>query len=110
MKDYKVDRESFSDLFRTDVYEVVSHIPLGKVATYGMVAELLGMNQCSRMIGRALKEVPAELDIPCHRVVNAFGRLVPGWEEQKTLLLEEGVCFKRNGNVDMKQCLWFPFD
>lgn len=79
MKDYKVDKESFSESFRKEVYEVVSQIPVGKVSTYGGIALLLGAPQCSRMVGRALKEVPDELSIPCHRVVNSTGRLVPGW-------------------------------
>ena len=73
MKDYKVDKESFSESFRKEVYEVVSQIPVGKVSTYGGIALLLGAPQCSRMVGRALKEVPDELSIPCHRVVNSTG-------------------------------------
>ena len=68
MKDYKVDKESFSDSFRKEVYEVISQIPVGKVSTYGGIALLLGVPQCSRMVGRALKEgcwFPAiELSIP----------------------------------------------
>ena len=44
-----------------------------------------------------------DLSAPCHRVVNASGRLVPGWTEQKQLLLEEGISFKQNGCVDLKK-------
>lgn len=106
MKDYKVDKESFSESFRKEVYEVVSQIPVGKVSTYGGIALLLGAPQCSRMVGRALKEVPDELSIPCHRVVNSTGRLVPGWVEQKQLLLAEEVSFKVNGCVNLKEHLW----
>ena len=106
MKDYKVDKESFSESFRKEVYEVVSQIPVGKVSTYGGIALLLGVPQCSRMVGRALKEVPDELSIPCHRVVNTAGRLVPGWVEQKQLLLAEEVSFKANGCVNLKEQLW----
>lgn len=106
MKDYKVDKESFSESFRKEVYEVVSQIPVGKVSTYGGIALLLGVPQCSRMVGRALKEVPDELSIPCNRVVNTAGRLVPGWVEQKQLLLAEEVSFKANGCVNLKEHLW----
>lgn len=106
MKDYKVDKERFSDAFRRGVYEVVSQIPPGKVSTYGAVALLMGAPQCSRMVGRALKDVPREMNLPCHRVVNAAGRTVPGWAEQTQRLLAEGVLFKSNGCVDLKQCLW----
>lgn len=106
MKDCKVDKASLSDNFRREVYQVVCEIPSGKVSTYGSIAALLGMPQCSRMVGRVLKQVPDEVPVPCHRVVNASGRLVPGWEEQKLLLLEEGIIFKQNGCVDLKKYLW----
>lgn len=43
---------------------------------------------------------------PCHRVVNHAGRTAPGWREQKMLLEDEGVEFKVNGCVDMKQYQW----
>ena len=89
MKDYKVDKESFSESFRKEVYEVVSQIPVGKVSTYGGIALLLGAPQCSRMVGRALKEVPDELSIPCHRVVGSNGSLTgyAGGIEKKVQLL-----------------------
>lgn len=106
MKDYKVDKNRFSTSFCEEVYQIVRQIPSGKVSTYGEIAALLGMPQCSRMVGRALKQVPENLSIPCHRVVNAAGRLVPGWEEQKNLLQEEGVSFKSNGCVDLKNHLF----
>ena len=54
MKDYKVDKASLSETFCQEVYQVVCEIPLGKVSTYGSIAALLGMPQCSRMVGRAL--------------------------------------------------------
>lgn len=106
MKDYKINKESFSDSFRKGVYEIVSQIPLGKVSTYGNIASLLGVPQCARMVGRALKEVPAGLPIPCHRVVNSVGRLVPGWDLQKELLLAEHVSFNSKGCVNLKIHLW----
>lgn len=106
MKDYKIDKGKLSTSFCQEVYQVVREIPSGKVSTYGQIAGLVGMPQCSRMVGRALKQVPGELSVPCHRVVNATGRLVPGWEEQKALLLEEGVRLKSNGCVDLKMYLW----
>ncbi len=106
MKDYKVDKESLTAEFSQAVYALVNEIPVGKVLSYGDIALLLGVPQCSRMVGRTLKQVPEELNIPCHRVVNAAGRLVPGWEEQRLLLEEEGVDFRPNGKVDMLKCRW----
>lgn len=108
MKDCKENKTVLSEEFCSNVYRVVMEIPIGKVSTYGEIAALLGFPQYSRMVGRALKQVSQDLSVPCHRVVNAAGRLVPGWEEQKKLLLEEGVTFKCNGCVDMKKHLFQP--
>lgn len=66
MKDYKVDKASLSASFCQEVYQVVREIPVGKVSTYGGIAALLGMPQCSRMVGRALKQIPDDLSVPCH--------------------------------------------
>ena len=74
MKDYKVDKASLSASFCQEVYQVVREIPVGKVSTYGGIAALLGMSQCFRMVGRALKQIPDDLSAPCHRVVNASGQ------------------------------------
>jgi len=40
--------------------------------------------------------------------VNKEGRTAPGWSRQRELLEEEGVRFKSNGHVDMRQYLWEP--
>lgn len=92
--------------FLQDVYSVVAAIPEGCVVTYGQIASLVGRPQCSRMVGQAMHNVPEELHLPCHRVVNCRGRLVPGWTEQRVLLENEGVRFKTNGFVDMKKSQW----
>ena len=86
MKDYKENKSNLSETFCNEVYSVVREIPAGSVTTYGDIAALLGMPQYSRMVGRALRQVPAGLNLPCHRVVNAIGRLVPGWDEQRRLM------------------------
>lgn len=106
VKDYRIAKRSFTEEFCREVYAIVCEIPEGRVLTYGGIAELMGMPQCSRMVGRALKEVPTDLLVPCHRVVNASGRLVPGWEVQKALLLAEGVSLGSNGCVNLEKYLW----
>lgn len=100
-----IDRKSFYQ----EVYEVVGEIPRGSVSTYGQIARLLGKPQYSRMVGHAMCEAPASLKLPCHRVVNSQGRLVPGWDKQRELLCAEGVAFKKNACVDLKKCLWKLF-
>lgn len=95
--------------FYQDVYSVVKEIPEGKVLSYGGIARLIGWPNHSRMVGKAMSVIPKELRLPCHRVVNNAGRLVPHWPEQGGLLEAEGVVFKKNGCVDMKKCAWDVF-
>lgn len=92
--------------FYPEVYDVVKQIPRGKVMTYGQIARLLGRPQNSRLVGQALMNVPENLHLPCHRVVNSEGRLVPTWTQQRDLLRNEGITFKTNGCADLKKHLW----
>lgn len=92
--------------FRKAVYEIVAEIPKGKVLSYGMIARLAGHPGYQRMVGRILNGVSQTLNLPCHRVVNSEGRLVPGWSEQKKMLTDEGVSFRKNGNVNMSKHGW----
>ena len=93
--------------FLYQVLEAVAEIPKGKVATYGQIAKLIGKEKNARLVGRALQFSSLyATGYPCHRVVNSSGRLVPRWEEQQALLLEEHVLFKDNGHVDLKKCQW----
>lgn len=96
-----MDRTNFS----IEVYGLVKEIPEGVVITYGQIARLLGKPQCSRMVGQVLFHA-AELSLPCHRVVNSQGRLVPGWEKQRELLEQERVTFKKNGCVNLALHGW----
>lgn len=98
------DRRSFFE----EIYTIAQQIPYGKVATYGDLARLAGRPECARLAGQAMWSVPAERAVPCHRVVNSSGRLVPGWTEQRIMLKEEGVAFRSNGCVDMKKHRWMP--
>ena len=89
------------------VLAIVDEIPSGRVATYGQIARLIGRPKNARLVGKILSQ--SELyggKHPCHRVVNAAGRLTPGWEEQAHSLWAEGVDLKANGCVDLKVYLW----
>lgn len=89
-----------------EVLSVVEEIPEGRVATYGQIAGLIGRDKNARLVGRVLSHAEFYGKYPCHRVVNYAGRLVPGWHEQKELLLEEGVSFKDENHVDIKKHKW----
>lgn len=92
--------------FASEVYNIVKEIPEGCVVTYGQIARLIGKPQCSRMVGQAMSHAPKELHLPCHRVVNSQGKLVPEWKEQQVLLEREGISFKRSGRVDLLKNVW----
>lgn len=92
------------------IYNIVSQIPKGKVATYGMVATLAGNKRWSRVVGYALHNNPDQSRIPCHRVVNRDGKVAKafvfgGENEQSRLLISEGVEVV-DGTVDLKKYLW----
>ncbi len=57
------------------IYEAVKKIPKGKVATYGMIAEMAGDKNMARAVGNALHKNYDPEGIPCYRVVNAKGEL-----------------------------------
>ena len=92
------------DELASAVYAIVATIPPGRVLTYGTLALLAGSPRNARLIGRIMSNAPR--DLTSHRVVNHAGRTVPGWSDQRSLLEAEGVVFKENGNVDLKQSFW----
>ena len=95
--------------FYEEVYDIVAKIPVSRVLTYGLLARLAGKPQYSRLAGQALAQVPDDLSLPCHRVVNSQGRTAPHWTEQRRLLENEGITFKVNGCVDLHKNLWNLF-
>lgn len=98
----------FTEDFAYEVLSVAGEIPEGTVATYGQIARLIGRDKNSRLVARVLSHASNYGDFPCHRVVNHSGRLVPGWPEQRDLLLREGVPFRDASHVDLSRCRWQP--
>lgn len=99
--------------FREQVYALVARIPAGQVATYGQIARLLGAPRSARMVGRALSTLPAERQIPWHRVVNRLGRISERWphlrmDHQAHLLESEGIKFEATGAIDLSRYRWRP--
>ena len=92
------------------IYSIVSSIPRGRVASYGQIAAMAGLPRHARLVGRAMRDLPDDVDIPWHRVVNASGgissRRSPSSErDQRRLLEAEGVRFCGT-RVDMKTHRW----
>ena len=90
------------------VYAILKTIPAGKVMTYGQVAEALGNKQFARTVGNILHNNPDPENIPCHRVVNAKGKVAEhyafgGADAQRAKLEAEGIVFEQNGRIDLKK-------
>jgi methylated-DNA-protein-cysteine methyltransferase related protein len=98
--------------FYQKVYAIVEQIPVGKVTTYGAIAETLGMKGSSRQVGQALNSVPKGMEVPAQRVINRIGALsgahhFGGYEVMRRLLRKEGVTFKAE-LVNMEKHFWHP--
>ncbi len=96
---------------RKRIYAAVKRIPRGRVATYGQIATIAGLNGHARQVGYALHDLPDGNDIPWHRVINARGEISPrsagdSHELQRMLLEAEGVEFDLAGRVALKRYRW----
>lgn len=97
---------ALNDDFAYAVLSAVEEIPEGKVATYGQIARLIGYPKNARLVARVLSHADYYGDYPCHRVVNASGRLAPGWAAQAMLLQAEGVALIDATHVSLKLYRW----
>jgi methylated-DNA-protein-cysteine methyltransferase related protein len=104
--------------FRMLVWDLVRQIPAGKVSTYGKIAAFLpppaGMEKrdyvvtAPRWVGGAMANCPS--DVPWQRVINSQGKIsLPkgkGFEQQLSLLMEEGIEFDDRERVDLTRFSW----
>jgi methylated-DNA-protein-cysteine methyltransferase-like protein len=96
------------------IYEVVRHVPRGRVTSYGAIAKYLGSPQSSRLVGWAMNQSHSQKRaVPAHRVVNRNGELsgkhhfdTPTLMEE--LLRNEGIKVKKNAIVNFKKVFWDP--
>jgi alkylated DNA nucleotide flippase Atl1 len=87
------------------VLDLVERIPPGRVMSYGMIAEVLGLAS-PRIVGAVMAREGGA--VPWHRVVNSVGRLPPHKEAEARARLEaEGVPF-RGAHVRMVDAAWWP--
>src|SRR5882724_2517206 len=96
---------------RKKIYAVVKRIPRGRVATYGQVATIAGLDGHARQVGYALHDLPSGSDVPWNRVINARGEISlrsagDSHELQRMLLEGEGVELDLAGRVDLRKYRW----
>lgn len=82
--------------FQLKVWDALLKIPMGKLSTYGEIAQQIGKPKASRAVGTAIGRNPIAQLIPCHRVIQATGKsgqyhwgsirkkAMLGWESAKT--------------------------
>lgn len=84
--------------FQLNVWKALLTIPTGQLATYGNIAEKINKPKASRAVGTAIANNPVGYIIPCHRVIQASGKLggymwgstrksaIIGWEASRVNL------------------------
>ncbi len=81
--------------FQLKVWQALLKIPMGKLSTYGKIAEDVSNPNASRAVGTAIGSNPVAFLIPCHRVIQSTGifggymwgntrkTAIIGWEASK---------------------------
>lgn len=93
--EFPLDLEGLT-AFQKQVLTTAQTIPYGEVRTYAQLAKQIGKPLAARAVGSALAANPVLIAIPCHRIINADGKLggfaAPGSTATKLKLLRlEGV-------------------
>ncbi len=103
-----VDEQSY----RERVYEIVREIPIGRVMTYGQIADLLGEGYTARTVGYVMHAADTQ-NVPWQRVINSqgacsTGRMTVPVNLQQKMLEDEGVKFNEKGRCDLSLYRWSP--
>ena len=101
------------DFFQS-VFEIVRHIPEGRITNYGAIAKALSTPRSSRMVGWAMNAAHSQQQyIPAHRVVNRNGMLTgkhhfPTPTAMQQALENEGIKVIEDKIVNFKEVFWDP--
>lgn len=87
------------------VLSAVESIPPGQVASYGDLAEYVGVGG-PRQVGRVMSTQGA--GVPWWRVVHADGHPAPGLESIALERLRDEGAVLRGNRVDMRRSRWRP--
>jgi methylated-DNA-protein-cysteine methyltransferase-like protein len=106
------------EAFYPQVWEMVSRIPRGKVASFGQIAKMLAapaevdaetyLEYGALWVSNAVTASPNE--VPWQRVVNSKGEITDRdgvqAKRHQLMLEDEGVEFNPRGRIDMKKYGW----
>lgn len=100
--------------FYQNVWDVVRQIPVGRVTTYGAIANYLGTGSSARLVGWAMNASFTETPpVPAQRVVNRNGMLSGKMhfdppERMQQLLEMEGIQIENDTIINFKAHFWDP--
>lgn len=106
IKSFLAKRHKLS--FSEKVWQACYRIPKGKVATYSLIAKMIGQPRASRAVGNALNKNPFAPIVPCHRIVRsdgAIGGFASGSLKKARLLKAEGLEIKK-GRVSLNAVIY----
>ncbi len=92
-KEFSVPLDIIGTEFQKKVWKQLLKIPYGKTISYIKLAEMVGDVKTVRAVGKANGSNPVPVIIPCHRVINADGKLggySAGLDVKEKLLETEG--------------------
>ncbi|WP_412972035.1 MGMT family protein [Glaciecola sp. MF2-115] len=94
------------------IWATIDLVPVGKVVSYGQIADLAGLPGRARLVGKSLGFVPKERTVAWYKVLRSNGQIAfPKGSEQALLqtglLQEEGVVVLNN-RVKLAEFQWQP--
>ena len=75
LKEFKTPLDYKGTPFQISVWEELLKIPYGETCPYGQIAKRLGKPGAMRAVGKANGDNYLPIVIPCHRVIEATGKL-----------------------------------
>ena len=88
------------------VLSLVEQVPPGRVTTYGVIADQVGVGG-PRRVGLVMSQFGGA--VPWWRVVRADGSLPPSHDDEaRAHYLDEGTALRPSGRIDMPHAFWRP--
>ncbi|WP_416825926.1 methylated-DNA--[protein]-cysteine S-methyltransferase [Ectobacillus polymachus] len=93
-REFTIPLSSAGTEFQSTVWNALTTIPYGTVASYSDIATKIGNPKAVRAIGNANSKNPISIIVPCHRIIGKDKTLVGyagGVWRKKWLLSHEGI-------------------
>lgn len=98
--------------FTERAIELIKNIPVGRVMTYGQIANLSGSPRAARQVVRILHSMSNKHQLPWHRVINSKGEIGiqddESFQEQVLSLQAEGVEISNLRFINLSKYQYIP--